>query len=334
MMRTLGAMLLCMTLLSAGGGLWAQDEEPVLLQYKFIPDRTVEYETTGNGVMPMNLTLGPEAGNQTLAIDMTMDMRIGMKETCDEVLEDGNGKMLMALPLMVIQVNTAVADQAVDALVTWENNVLAVTVNGQPAPPDANVQKLEALLKDPIKLTMTPTGAAQLDPESLELLGQLNSMPMGGFTYSLNNLTGGFSEEPVKPGDTWEVTITGEQTNGTLEGAGQSKLVGFEEIEGIRCARIEGEAQLKALKPLANAGMGPGVKSEITAMDIAVTFVNYFDPEAGHMVLSTLDMTQNMSMMVTTGGQDAAQPVQLPATIENGQMHMEMRYQPAEKPAE
>lgn len=323
-MLTVGAAVL------AAGGVLAQDEEPVLLQYKFIPDCTVNYEVTGNGTMPMSLSTGPEGGNQTIAMDMSMDMRIGIKETCAELLEDGNGKMLMTLPLMVVQVSTAIADQAVDALVTWENNVLAVTVNGQALPGDQNAQQLETLLRNPIKLTMTPTGAAKLEEETLQLLGDMANNPMGGFSYSLNSLTGGLSPEPVKAGDVWQVTITGEETHGMMEGSGECKFAGFEAIDGIRCARIEGEAQVKSLKPLPNFSVGGAGQGEVTALEMSITFVNYFDPEAGHMVLSTMDMTQNMTMMVTVGGQGGAQAMQLPASIENGQMHMEMRYKSVE----
>ncbi|NPV48687.1 MAG: hypothetical protein HPY69_17240 [Armatimonadetes bacterium] len=329
-MRVMAVVAALVVLVMAGGVLWAQGEEPVLLQYKFVPGRTVNYEATGNGTMPMSLNTGPEAGNQTIAMHMAMDMRVGIKETCEEVLEDGKGKMLIALPLMITQVSTAVADQAVDALVTWENNRLAVTVNGQPVPGDQNTEQLTTLLKNPLKLIVTPTGAAKLDEETLQLLGDMANNPLSGFSYSLNSLTAGLSEQPVKTGDTWEVIITGEQTNGTLEGSATCKLTGFEEVEGLHCARIEGEAQMRSLKALPNLSVGGQGDSEISAMDLSIRFVNYFAPEAGHMVRSTMDMIQNMSMVVTVGGQGGAQAMRLPAKIENGQMHMEMRYKPAE----
>jgi hypothetical protein len=328
-MMRLWQVLLCGLLLLVGAVALAQDDAAVLLQYKFVPGRTVVYEVTGNGTVPMSLTTGPEAGNQTIALDMAMDLRIGMKETCEGLDEEGKGKMVMSLPLMVIQVNTAVGDQAIASFTTWENNALSVTVNGQTIPPDANVQKLETLLKTPIRLTMSPAGAAKLDEETAKLLGDMLNNPLGGFSQSLNALTGGFSDQPVRPGETWKTALTGEQTNGALEGTADCTFAGFEDLGGVRCARIEGEAQVKSLKPLPNISMGGQGESAITAMGISMAFVNYFDPAAGHMVLSIMDMTQNMSMIVTVGGQGGAQGLQMPATIENSQMHMEMRHQPA-----
>lgn len=328
-MRVVLVMAALTAAVMGSGVLWAQDEEPVRLQYKFVPGRTTNYEVKGDAAMPVTITVGQQGENQTLTMDLTMDLRLDIKETCEQVLENGDGKLLMALPLMIIQVSTAVANQAVEALVTWENNVLAVTVNGQTMPRDPNTESLVTLLSNPFKLTVTPTGAAKLDEETLQLLGEMVNNPLGGFSYSLNSLTGGLSEAAVKTGDTWEVTITGEQTHGTLEGAATCQLAGFEEIEGIRCARIEGEAQVRSLKPLPNLSVGGPGQGEITALDLQVTFVNYFDPEVGHMVLSTMDMTQDVSMVVTVGGQGGAQAMELPATIQDGQMHLEMRYKPA-----
>jgi len=318
-----GIVLVCV------GAVWAQAEEPLLLQYKFIPGQTLFYEIAGTGNLPMSLETGPAAGNQTIAMDMSMELRLDMRETCEGLDEQGRGKMAVSLPLMTIQANTAIAGQAINTFTAWENDALAITVNGQTLPADENVQKLENLLRIPMKSLMAANGNTTLDAETATLLGDLINNPLSGFTYSLNNLTSGFSDQPVRVGDRWQAAITGEQTNGALEGTSEIEFAGYEEIDGLVCVRTQGEAQVKSLKPLPNLSMSGSEQSEITAMEIGLNFVNYFDPQAGHMVLSVMDMTMNLSLVVTVGGQGAA-AMQMPAAIENGQMHMEMRYKPVE----
>lgn len=303
----------------------AADDEPLVLKYKFTAGQTRSYEVSGRGVMPMTINAGAEAGGMDIGLDLNLDLTAAYEQTCQAVDDKGVGTLQVKFPGLTMRMTMQAGPQAMDALINWEKDALGITFNGQPMPLDESAQKLQALLRTVLTMTLEPDGKSKLDPKSLEALGPMASMPMMGMSSGVNNLTAGFSPAPVKPGDTWQVGIKPEETGGTLEGSGDYKFVSYEEVEGVKCARIEGQARFRTTQALNNVSTGMPGQMNISSMDIATNFINWFDPVAGEMVLSRLNMNQNMSMMIAMGGGGGVQMASFPATVENAQMSLEVR---------
>ena len=312
-------------LLSLSPG-WA--DEPLLLRYKFSAGSTTIYELTGNGVIPMTITLPPETGMKAMPLDTTMDLHLLLQQVCQSVDDHGAGHVDLSYLLMMIKTSMQVEDKPVDSVVTWENKELTITLNGQGLPQDENARKLTKLLASTLKLIISPLGQTKPDPETAKMMAELFSMSgMGGADFSkLSGLTGGLPDKPVKSGDTWKLEDTIEMGGAQFKGSSESKLVAVEDYAGLKCAHIEGEARLAATGKMAG-GAPPGLPAQtnITSMDLAVKFTNYFDLRSGQMAATTMNLTENISMVISTGGGQGHQAVQLPATIDNAQMHMEMK---------
>jgi len=95
----------------------------------------------------------------------------------------------------------------------------------------------------------------------------------------------------------------------------------------VRTARIEGQATMSMSGQMPGMSGPMGMNFNITKMETNIAFVNHFDPAKGVMPLSQANLAQNMIMMLTMGGMGGGQAVNLPLTIENAQMTMEMRQQ-------
>jgi hypothetical protein len=150
---------------------------------------------------------------------------------------------------------------------------------------------------------------------------------MGIDMNRLSSLTSALPDHPVKVGDTWELTDSVQMGQASMTGNSNFKLTALEAFEGVQTARIEGQARLSINGQMPGTSpMGMPVQTNITRLDIAVAFVNHFDLAKGNVLLSSMNMNQNMAMMITMG--EGPQAVHLPATIENAQLTMEVRRQP------
>jgi len=315
-----------------GAAAMAQDDQPVLLQYKFTPGQTASYEMTGNGTIPMSIKMGADPGGQAMAMDINLDLRMVMTQTCEKITEEGLAAILTRFPEMLVKTAMAVGEQNVDTVITWEKGALQAQVNGQAMPADDNMKQLELLLGTGIKTLMKPNGATKMDPETAKLLQSLSSVGMGGMQSGMNGLIGAFPDHPVKPGDGWAVELKPEDSGGMLAGTAEYKLEGYEDLDGARCAKITGQARFKNVQPMGGAG-AMGASATVTAMDMTVDFTNYFDPALGDLAKMKMTLGQNAEMMITVGGQGGAQAMQIPAAIENSQIQMEMtRVKPAAEP--
>ena len=298
------------------------------LRYKFTPNETLDYQITMSGTIPMDLTPGPEAGIPAMGIDIAMDISMLTSQACKAVDDQGQGAVEVTYPSSTFRTSVQTGDQPVEMLMTWEKGVLTNTVNGQVQPADENARKLAQMLGTPIEMTILPNGKSTVDPETAKLLSTMMTAS-GGMTMDvsrLSALTNGLPDKPVKIGDTWGIQDSVAMGGATLAGTSNLKLAAIETFEGVRTARIEGEARLSITGQMPGSSpMGIPVETNITRLDIAMTFVNHFDLDRGNLLLTSMNLCQNMAMMLSMGGQGAAQPVHIPATIENAQMTIEMR---------
>lgn len=322
-----GLLVVLAALGTAGlaGRAWAADDDAVLLQYKFTAGQTRTYEISGHGVIPMTINAGAEAGGMDIGLDLNLDLNLSYEQECQTVDDKGVGTLQTKFPLLTVKMSMQAGPQAIDTLVNWEKDALAVTLNGQPMPLDEAAQKMQTMLRTPLLLTISPTGTTKLEARSAETLGAIASLPMMGISSGVNNLTTGFSDKPVKPGDTWQISIKPEEVGGGLEGTSDYKFVSYEEVDGVRCARIEGQARFRTVQALTNVATGMPGQMNVNSMDVATSFINWFDPATGEMVLSRQNLAQNMSLTVAVGGGGGVQMTSFPATVENSQMTLEIR---------
>lgn len=316
-------LLVCLLLASA---VFAQDDV-YTLRYKFVPGETLVDQSTMTGTIPMDLTPGPEAGIPAMGMDMTLDIIMLMSQACKSVDAQGNATVELTYPSSTFRTNVHAGDQPIDMVLTWDKGVLTSTMNGAAQPADENSKKLAEILGTPIKMTIAPTGKATVDPDSAKLLNAMMNAS-GGMTMDISRLsalTNGLPDHPVKVGDTWAVQDTVQMGGATMAGTSNLKLAAIETFEGVKTARIEGEARLSINGQMPAASpLGMPVQTNITRLDIAMTFVNHFDLEKGNILVSNMNLCQNMAMVISMGAQ-GAQQVHIPATIENAQMTIEMR---------
>jgi hypothetical protein len=284
---------------------------------------------TSTGMIPMDLTPGPEAGIPAMAMDMALDMDMTMAQTVRGVAPDGSAQVEITYPAMTIRTTLQPGDQPMNVVMTWDKGVLATTVNGMAQPADENAKKMAQVLGAVLKMTVTPTGKSTPDPETTKLMADLMSAS-GGMSMDfsrLSALTSALPQQPVKVGDTWGIQDSGQMGGANLAGTSTFKLAALEDFEGTPTARIEGEARLSLSGQMApSAPMGMPVQTNITRLDIAMRFVNHFDIAKGNMLLSTMNLSQNMAMVISTG-QIAGKQIHIPATIENAQMTIDVRRQ-------
>ncbi|MEI6503782.1 MAG: DUF6263 family protein [Armatimonadota bacterium] len=319
--------LLAMSLLVCLTATVALAQDTYDLRYKFTPNQTDLYQITTSGTIPMDLTPGPEAGFPAMSMNMALNMTMLMSQLCTGVDNAGVGELETKYPGMTVHTTIQVPDQPIDMLMTWEKGVLTSAIGGQVQPADDNQKKMAAMLGAAMKMKMSPTGKTTPDAETQKLIAAMMNAS-GGMTIDssrLNALTSGLPDHPVKIGDTWSLADTGQMGEAVITGSSNLKLTAIEVFEGVKTARIEGEARLSINGSTPQTSqMGMPVQTNITRLDLAMTFVNHFDLDRGNMVVSAMNLNQNMAMMISMG-EGGAQQIHIPATIENAQMTVEVR---------
>jgi len=306
----------------------AQDQ-PILLRYKFVPGQTDTYALRATGTMPVNINPGPEAGIPAMGFDTTIELAMTMQNVCKALNPDGSGLVEMSIPTMTTRLAIDVAEQPMDIVMQWENGKLTSTLNGQVQPLDANGQKLAQALAATFRYNVKPTGEQTPDAETVKLMNALyNASSFTGLDLSrLSALTSRLPDAPVTPGATWTVQDDVSNPQGAMSGKSELKFVGYDDLEGVRTARIEGQATMSMSGQMPGMGGPMGMNFNITKLETNISFVNHFDPVKGLTPLSQANLAQNMIMMMSMGGMGGGQNITFPMTIENAQMTLETRKQ-------
>jgi hypothetical protein len=206
---------------------------------------------------------------------------------------------------------------------------LTSTLNGQPQPLDENGQKLAQALAATFNYNIKPTGEQTPDADTIKLMNALyNTSAFTGLDLSrLSALTSRLPEEAVVPGATWQVEDEVSNQQGGISGKSELKFVGYEDLQGVRTARIEGQATMNMVGQMPGMGGPMGMTFNLTKLETNISFVNHFDPAKGLTPLSQANLAQNMIMMMRMGAMGGGQDINVPMTIENAQMTLETRKQ-------
>lgn len=327
LLTTVAALMacLCATALAA-------DDQAVLLRYKFAPDQEITQSIKGTGTIPMVIDLpegqGEQAGGQQ-TIETAIEMDMEMVQKCDKVLEDGAGHLTMTVPVMINETTTKIGEKSTFSVMSWEDGEFVLTADGKQV--DApQVEQMMSAFANGYKVTMKPNGEVKMDEETQdELSGLLKLSGLGGVDFTkLSAVSSRLPDAPVKPGDTWKNELKVPVGEAEIALATEMKYVGMEEVNKVPCARLEGKVSMSTTGELpAGKQAATPVEMKIEAMAIDMDVVSFFDPAAGFVRKSTIEMTQNMDITIKAPAGPNNAVTDLPAVIEDGKMHIEVEAQ-------
>jgi hypothetical protein len=305
--RILAAMF---AVVISAGLAWSQDADKVLLRYKWqIGEQAkwvVNSEGTGTVVTQDLMKAPPEETVTSISSTSTMPMY----QTVEAVDEEGNGTI--SYQMGIIEVDWEAADGTVQHIV-MDPVAKTMTVNGEttPAPPTAML-----FGDEPIRMVLSPRGRVleSTMPAAMEqLFGTGGLSPTHAFDM-MQSQQMEFPEQPIGVGYTWTQTsaITTSAPPGEAEqGAGDPEpppfsftaaytLMGFETVAGVECAQIEAVGALDMTEAFQITQSTEQVDLTIAAgpSHVSLRGFVYFDPAAGRMVKTEMDIIMNMRQHV------------------------------------
>ncbi len=299
-MRVSAVAVLVAVVLATGAAALAQDEQPILLRYKWLPEQRLTWELASRVNGRISIVEGEGAGT-TLDANTIVNMSI----FCDVlgVEQDGSARVKMSFGAMSV-VTTLPTGQTFNVLVDLAAGKLRIQgVEGaqpleQDLPPPLGrffSQGLTVLITDRGKVTSVEGG------EELQAL----FAKMAGPQASVFNLADAISwiepllpEQPVKTGDTWSETrpfIFG----ATGPGGAPNPFVinyahaGYTNIEGVRCVKINSNMSLSGVDfatPEPDAAQG--LKQEFKEVSIQVNLSSNLSCEDTHVLSLDGQITQ------------------------------------------
>lgn len=306
-------------------------QQTVLLRHKFVSGATTTYNLTGTGVIPTVMDLGEGMGG-AMSFSTNIDLRLRMVQQCTSVDSQGWGQVVTTTPYLQSRTTTALEQQTVEALITWENRNLSIVVNGEAQPLDAAGQQMAQMLSLSLPARISPLGQMQIDPAAAKMMATLSGAGLVGMPDigSLSAITSEVPAEPVAQGARWSRQVNLSSGGTQVTGSAQFVLSSVGVVNGQSCARIDGQAQLTSTGNMV-AGSAPGSlgqlgQSSITGLQMSLTFSNWLDIQSGKIIASTVDLTQNANMVISMG-ELGGQAIKIPARIENAQIHLEQRAQ-------
>ncbi|MCS7187678.1 MAG: hypothetical protein N3B10_12925 [Armatimonadetes bacterium] len=284
MKRLVGLSVLVVVAFALVGKAALQERE-VTLRFKFPVNQVRTYEQQVSGEIAMTMrVLGEEA-------PFMISVQGKMTET--ERIE-------------------SVDKEGVATLVTTVKGRIKTEVTGLPAgvevPPEQDIPPVETRFK------VTPLGKVlEVETKLPEKTEKEPSFPfpsdfampqMQGLTWQ--GLL--FPENPVKVGDTWDIStkidFKLEDRTVEIEIKGKARLVGFEKVDGRECAVIEATTEIPDFGELVRAVPIPEAKGKVRARtEGQANSKIWFDINEGLIARNetSVDMTMNFSFSLPTG---------------------------------
>ncbi len=253
-----------------------------VLEYKFTPGQTLNYQITMNASGVTTTASAPP-------MQMTLQANLDAVKRTSQVFDDKSASVEMSCPKL--SANLGLAGQAVT--LRWEKGKVDITVNGQPQ--DASGVDLSQIpfLGQPFKMRVDRLGRV-VDfklPDLGPFQGMMGNMDVSQMMKASQNQ---LPNHPVEIGESWS-----EDTKVALPGSDQSlilksvyTLVGLETIGGQEVAKIDmkGSSQGAGLKMAALPGASAAV---IDALKQEVQGTIWFGTQLGQPVKNEMQMTMH-----------------------------------------
>jgi len=314
---------------------WSQDADKVLLRYKWqIGERAewvVNSEMTGT-VVTQDLTKAPPEETVTSISSTTT---VPVYQTVEAVDEQGNGTISYQMGL--IEVDWEAADGTVQHIV-MDPVAKTMTVNGETTPTPPGTMPFG---DEPMRMVVSPRGRvleSKMPAAMEQLFGTGGLSPTQAFDM-MQSRQMELPEQPIGVGYTWTQTsaITTSTPPGEAEqGGGDPEpppfsfaaaytLMGFETVAGVECAQIETVGALDMTEAFQISQSTEQADLTIAAgpSHISLRGFVYFDPAAGRMVKTEMDMIMNSRQHVQGEAKtpEGPQGVDMEATSDSMRMH-------------
>jgi hypothetical protein len=263
------------------------------LRYRWTKGQSLRYRT----VQESNIAMSgiPGAGDMTITTTMTEVHLI----TPSEVAADGTATLGVKFESMKLDLATPMGNMSVDS-----------ATSGPPSDPMlADAQKmLQAAIGESVTMVMTPTGAVKSVDGMARLSAKLKAaMPAGSplaqsmdammtdesFKGTMGQSFANLPDKVVKPGETWQTTLTVPNPLGAMTSANTFTAKGVESVDGKDVTRI-GVAQKVTVAP--GGSIGP---MSVTVSDGTGEGDMLVDHRLGQIVRSTTRLTLPMAMSMT-----------------------------------
>lgn len=262
------------------------------LRYRWTKGQSLRYRT----VQESNIAMSgiPGAGDMTITTTMTEVHLI----TASDVAADGTATLSVKFESMKLDVGTPMGNMSVDS-----------AASGTPDPMLADAQKmLQAVIGESVTMVMSPTGAIKSVDGMARLSAKLKAaMPTGSpvaqsldammtddsFKGTMGQSFANLPDKVVKPGETWQTTLTVPNPLGAMTSANTFTAKGVESVDGKDVTRI-GVAQKVSVAP--GGSIGP---MSVTVSDGTGDGDLLVDHRLGQVVRSTTRLTLPMTMSMT-----------------------------------
>jgi hypothetical protein len=258
----------------------------VRLEYKLTPGMAATYRTAVKGTGAVSMLDTPQP--------FALASQITETYSCRGLMEDG---------VAMVEITTDPASS------------VTVTIADQP--------QTTLLRVPPVRILMDKRGrilaAAGLEQANVGL-------PIPGLDLNQILMQGGqlgLPDREVKVGDTWTDSIPVKTATGaTVQMQQNSRLAGFERVNGMDCAKIEQTTVLpvEMALPTQALGLTSAIKGQIT-----ITGAKYFAYEKGLLVKD--DGVIDLNLQISTSMQAQGQEISIPGTM-TGRLQSTRQLQP------
>ncbi len=291
-MNKLAVTVLCVVLLVPAALAVAQDDEPILLRYKWETGQRLDWEMTGRVTGRIAMVEGPQAG-QTLDINSTFSM--GLFTDVLEVAADGSARTRMTFGSMNIQTTLPNGQLLSMDMDLAAGKVRVVPQQGGQVIEQDLPEALTKLFGAGFVTRVTNRGEIVEVEGAQELQAMLAKMagPQANafnITEAMNWIEPLLPEGPVKTGDTWvqeKPALLG------LDGAAtaaapfviQYRHDGYTMLEGVRCVKINSSIEASGIEFSTTAAPGAlGLSQDVKGMSIRANMLNCLSLDDGHLV--------------------------------------------------
>lgn len=278
--------LLAMTILSIVVFTMSAGAEPILLRYKYSMDDQLLYvmNATGEGTVKMTVISGDVDRSKVPGeIPVEMAMQMAMESLVTSVNEEGDATLETKIHRYALKQNG-------QDVVSYDDSVK----NDEAANP------MMDMFDENFSMVISTRGEVK-EFIGMEALKKLN--PQMDLSQMMTQFQQPFPENPVSVGEKWKQSGP---MNFGADGAPdmsvetEYEFLGFEEIKGYNCAKIDMKISGDFSEMMKDmfTGMMESLGGRMEHLELETTGTMYFEPDAGVLVAAKFNVVQKMIMTI------------------------------------